>query len=341
MQVVITSSLFKDTITTGASINVCGILSASPKGQIEVHASQLEVYGECVVSDGYPFAPRKQYTSEYVRQYLHFRPRTQKFSSLLRVRSTAVSVINEYYKSENYVQIHTPIITSNDCEGAGEVFKVIPDNKELLKSMEKQDITLENSFFNKKSILTVSGQLHLEAAVHGLSKVYSFGPTFRAENSKSRLHLSEFYMQEAEIAFIDDLDELLNSVEKLIKSTTRGILNSSENDVTICQAGNKCSLSWLDQKFPILTYDEAIEIVKKNSDKFQEKSCAENGFTKEQELFLVNYFLGVPVFIINWPKNIKPFYMRECPNDDTKVSRAIFKLLYLQYLFFRCQHLIY
>lgn len=319
---VLPHDLHKEKITTGASINVSGTIKILKQGQIEIQASEIEVYGKCIISDGYPFSPKKEYTPEYIRQYLHFRPRTQKFSSLLRIRSAAVTSIYEYFKKENFIQIHTPSITSNDCEGAGEIFKVIPDNNELLKSMSKKDVPLEDSFFSKQAYLTVSGQLHLETAAHGLSKVYSFGPIFRAENSKSRLHLSEFYMLEAEIAFIDDLKELMKSVEKLLKTITKNIMDSSESDLNILQI-NKEQLSWLDKDFIYLTFSEALNILKQNSEYFQDKYNFEKGFSKEQELFLVNYLGSTPVFITNWPKNMKPFYMKESPNENTHVSSKI------------------
>lgn len=317
MQVILPSNLFKEKFSPGASVSVSGTLGTSPTGQVELCASDIVLYGQCIISDGYPLSPKKHYNPEYIRQYLHFRPRTQKFSSLLRVRSAAVSAIHEHYRNENYIQIHTPTITSNDCEGAGEVFKIIPDSNGLLKSMIKDGISLDESFFGKKAFLSVSGQLHLEVAVHGLSKVYSLGPTFRAENSKSRLHLSEFYMLEAEIAFIDELKDLLQHVEHLLKSITKNILQTSENDIK--RFDNK-NFSWLNEKFPILTYKEAKDVLKKNVDKLDEAHYSEKGFSKEEELFLVNYLGGVPIFIINWPKNMKPFYMRECANDSTEVS---------------------
>lgn len=278
----------------------------------------MEIYGPCVISDGYPFAPRKDYSPDYIRKYLHFRPRTQKFSSLLRIRSATVNAIHNFFTQEKYVNIHTPILTSNDCEGAGEIFKVLPDCATLLKSMAKDGVPIEQSFFDNKAFLSVSGQLHLEAAVHGLSKVYSFGPTFRAENSKSRLHLSEFYMLETEIAFIDRIEHLLDNVEKLIKSVTNTILETLEDDVKICQTNN-LNVSWLNKAFEIITFDDANQIVTKNLDKFTGRPNSNGGFSKEQELFLVNHFGNVPVFVINWPKKFKPFYMKESKSDNTKV----------------------
>nr|CAI5850064.1 unnamed protein product [Callosobruchus analis] len=325
LQVVLTKSLWKEEITPGASIYVTGVLNQSPKGQLEVHAEDVEVYGKCIVTDGYPFAPRKQYPPEYVRQYLHFRPRTNKFASLLRVRSTATAAIYEYFSSKGYTHIHTPILTSNDCEGAGEVFTATPENKSLAKSMAKEGIGVDEAFFDTKAFLTVSGQLHLEAAVHGLSKVFCFGPTFRAENSKTRFHLSEFYMLEAEIAFLEKLEQLTRIVELTVKDLTKMIVDKAEADINACSEEGRSDLSWLDKKFTTIDYDSAAKILNENNDKFKKKFDPKEGLSKEHELFIVKYFNNVPTFIINWPKEMKPFYMKECSEVKGKV--AAFDLL--------------
>ncbi|VEN50308.1 unnamed protein product [Callosobruchus maculatus] len=319
LQVVLTKSLWKEGITPGASIYVSGILSQSPRGQLEVHAEDVGVYGECTVTDGYPFAPRKHYPPEYIRQYLHFRPRTNKFASLLRVRSAATVAIYEYFSSKGYTNIHTPVLTSNDCEGAGEVFTAIPENKCLSKSMAKEGVDLDEAFFDTKAFLTVSGQLHLEAAVHGLSKVFCFGPTFRAENSRTRFHLSEFYMLEAEIAFLEKLEHLTGMVEQAVKDLTRMIVDKAEPDINICSGEARSDLSWLDKKFTTVDYDSAAKILNENNDEFKEKFNPMEGFSKEHEMFIVKYFDNVPTFIINWPKEMKPFYMKECSGINSKV----------------------
>ncbi|CAG9820136.1 unnamed protein product [Phaedon cochleariae] len=318
LQIVLPHNKSCEKLTTGASVNISGIVKSSPNGQIELNATELEVYGECVIADGYPFAPRKQYSQEYIRQYPHLRFRTNNFASLIRTRSAATLAIHNYLDSEGYINVHTPIITSNDCEGAGEVFKVIPENKELLKSMVKEGESLEEAFFETKAFLTVSGQLQLESAAHGLSKVYTFGPTFRAENSRSRLHLSEFYMLEAEVAFLENLEDLMVIIEKLLKNVTKTLLDKCETDINNNQE-NKSNFKWLDQKFPIVTYDEAIGILKSNQNYFESGYEPEEGISKEHELFLVKYCGNVPLFLVNWPKDIKPFYMKEDPMDSTKV----------------------
>ncbi|CAH1140392.1 unnamed protein product [Phyllotreta striolata] len=316
LQIIVGSKLVPKNLTTGASISTSGVVQLSPKGQKEINAQEISIYGDCIVTDGYPFAPRKEYTSEYIRQHLHFRPRTNKFSSLLRIRSSAQCHFHNYLTSQGYVNIHTPILTSNDCEGAGEIFQVIPDNEKLIKSMKKEGQSPEEAFFNGKTFLSVSGQLHLESAAHALTKVYNLGPIFRAENSRSRLHLAEFYMLEAEIAFLENLEDLVVCVEDLVQNVTKMLLDSNESDIMNLNKENKRDFSWMDKKFVVLTYEEAENILIKEGKEYNPI----DSISKENELFLVKHCGNIPVFVINWPKNIKPFYMKECPGDNTKVQ---------------------
>ncbi|KAG5868850.1 hypothetical protein JTB14_031090 [Gonioctena quinquepunctata] len=318
LQIILSQDISPDNLSTGASISAKGKVKVSPKGQVELSAEELTILGECIVADGYPFAPRKQYSAEYTRQYLHFRPRTNKFASLLRTRSSTNLVLHQYLQSEGYINVQAPILTSNDCEGAGEVFRVVPDRINLLKSMVKEGEPIEEAFFERKAFLTVSGQLHLEAAAHGLGKVYSLGPTFRAENSRSRLHLTEFYMLEAEVAFLEKVEDLMTIIEKLMKNVTKTIMDKCEEDILQCQE-DRPNFTWLDKRFPVLTYDESIDILKNNETAFQDSFKPKEGISKEHELFLVKHCGNVPTFLINWPKDIKPFYMKECPEDRTKV----------------------
>ncbi|CAG9762401.1 unnamed protein product [Ceutorhynchus assimilis] len=304
-------------ISVGSSISTSGVLKQSPKGQNEVSAENMVLIGECDLAKGYPFAPRKQYEPEYIREHLHFRPRTRKFASLLRLRHAANISIHNYLDEKGYFNIHTPIMTSNDCEGAGEIFKVLPDNEKLLKSMAKENQASELVYFDTKAYLTVSGQLHLEAAAQALNKVYCFGPTFRAENSKSRFHLSEFYMLELEQAFLSNLDDLLIIVEDLIKSVTSNLLQKYSDDIGMCTQ-NKVSHKWIDKPFIKISYKEALNILSNKLNK-----TVKGDIVKEHELALTEYFDQVPVFVINWPKNQKPFYMKEIDNENV----AAFDLL--------------
>lgn len=165
LQVLISKSKQPKTLTYGASVEASGSLVMNKNGQLELAAEDLTVVGPCIVIDGYPFAPRKSYSPDYVRQFLHLRPRTNTFGALLRVRDAASYAINEHFRNNGYTQIHTPILTSNDSEGAGEVFRVIPDNDNLVREMAKDGMSLDEAYFDSKTYLTVSGQLHLEAVV--------------------------------------------------------------------------------------------------------------------------------------------------------------------------------
>lgn len=273
------------------------------------------------LADGYPFPPKKTHSPDFARQYLHFRPRIENFASLLRIRDGATRAIHGHFHEEGHIQIHTPVLTTNDCEGAGEIFSALPDSDDLLKKMAKPNVSHKETFFDSKAFLTVSGQMHLEAAAHAFSKVYAFGPTFRAENSKSRLHLSEFYMVEAELAFVDTLQTVMASIERLLKAVTANLLNNFESDLrAVCEEDAKPSFAWIDDKFPVLEYEEAAAILEQNRDKYKTKFNKDFGLTKDHEKFLVEYCGGVPTFVINWPKEIKPFYMRECQNNSEKVA---------------------
>lgn len=200
-------------------------------------------------------------------------------------------------------------------EGAGELFLVKPNSKDILKAMQK-GLSEEETYFNTKAYLTVSGQLHLEAVARALTKVYTFGSTFRAENSKSRLHLSEFRMLEAELAFINSIDTIMDEVELLIKNVTKDMFEKGASDMHEMQCHE---VQWLNENFTRMTYNEAINILQTNMKSFKDSNIP-TALTKEHELFLVEHNNNIPIFIINWPKENKPFYMKECKNDASKVA---------------------
>lgn len=220
-------------------------------------------------------------------------------------------------------------IAANDCEGAGEVFTVTPDNKKLLKEMQHKENDLEeNIYFDHKVFLTCSGQLHLEAMAHGLSNVYTFGPTFRAENSKSSIHLSEFYMLEVEQSFISSIEDVICTISKLFKTVSREFLEQSSDDVLMINRTQKeFSLDehfkWLEKDFSVLTFNEAFDIIDKNRDKLKKPPSFSEGLSKEQELFLADYCQG-PCYVIDWPKDQKSFYMRQKANDPEIVEALDF-----------------
>lgn len=219
------------------------------------------------------------------------------------------------------------LLLANDCEGAGEVFNVKPDSEELLKAMRRNETDKsEDIYFNQKTFLTVSGQLHLEAMAHGLSKVYTFGPTFRAENSKSPIHLSEFYMLELEESFIEGLDDVISTISKMFRTVSREFIDRSSDDVVRINRANKefnleQHFNWLDKEFPVLTFAEAFKIIESNKDKFKKPPNFDDGLSKEQELFLANHCQG-PCYVINWPKNQKSFYMRQ-KKENPEIVEAL------------------
>ncbi|XP_063537612.1 asparaginyl-tRNA synthetase [Cydia strobilella] len=314
LQIVLPKKLKTDALTYGSSVHITGKLSCSPRGQLELAADSVKVLGECVVADGYPFNPRTTHPPEYVRQFMHLRARTNYISSILRVRNAVTRHIHDFYTSKDYMHVHTPMLTSNDCEGAGEVFKIQPDNEDTVKAMMQEGRDRDTVYFGTKTFLTVSGQLHLEAICRGMGNVYTLGPTFRAENSRSRLHLSEFYMLEGEIAFCDNIKDLQSHIEELLKYVFRKTRDTNEADLYSIDKENKAP-SWLDKEFITITYDEARILLEKKG-----MCITEEGINKEQELALVDYCNGVPVFAVKWPKDLKSFYMKECEDDPSKVD---------------------
>ncbi|XP_055642296.1 probable asparagine--tRNA ligase, mitochondrial [Toxorhynchites rutilus septentrionalis] len=302
-------------IAYGSSIDASGTLARTSKNHLELKVELIREIGKCPLSEGYPFYPKKSYQPEYIRSHLNLRSQVSSISSTLRVRHKATKCFNDYLDREGFFQIHTPIITSNDCEGAGEAFLVKPANEQVLKQMTKRSVPSSQEYFDRQAYLTVSGQLHLESTSLGLSKVYTFGPTFRAENSKSPIHLSEFYMLELEEAFMDTLDALAYRTESMIKFVTKSLLEVGCDDIAAVRhltdpSSIEDSFSWIDKPFPRLSFNEAIQILERNKSKLKSVVRPEEGLNKEQELFLVNHCQG-PLFVVNWPKSIKSFYMRE------------------------------
>ncbi|XP_074073094.1 asparaginyl-tRNA synthetase isoform X4 [Macrotis lagotis] len=267
----------------------------------------------------FPFKYKERYPLEYVRQYPHLRCRTNTLGSILRVRSEATDAIHSFFKTNGYIHIHTPVITSNDCEGAGELFQVEPSSK--VKEPGK-------NFFDVPAFLTVSAQLHLEVMSGAFSQVFSFGPTFRAENSQSRRHLAEFYMVEAEMSFVESLQDIMQVMETLFKVTTETVLSSCPEDVELLHKfvapGQKDKLEqMLKNKFLIISYTEAIETLKKASQNFTFTPQWGADLQTEHEKYLVKYCGNIPVFVINYPLDLKPFYMRDNEDEPQHTVAAV------------------
>lgn len=311
--------------------------SKSPdKQEIELIADRVEVVAEICdnLSSGksYPFRPRNQYQSEYTRQFPMFRAKLDDFAALLRVRNVLSQSIHRYFQDEGFVQIQTPLLTDNDCEGAGETFVVSPRINSNLDHKERTAATgeTETEYFNKTVYLTVSGQLHLEAMCNGLGKVYNFSPVFRAERGKTRRHLSEFTMVEAEEAFVTTTDMLVERIERMLKWAIKNSLDTNTKDLKAAFSQGRRRKSNLDElsallnsNFTVMGYDEAFEVVKENASMFQQKPVyGELG--KEHELFLTEKHCGSqPVFVVDWPTSSKPFYVAR-EGDIAKAVDLIF-----------------
>jgi len=324
LQVVVPKNKVPDSLSYGCSLEAEGVLVKNSNNQLELVAESINVYGSCVVEDGYPFGARKTYHPEYVRQHLHIRPRTATFSSLLRLRDKLSSAVRNRFAKDNFIEINAPVLSSNDCEGAGEVFVVKPDSDDLIKEMiSKEHQSPMEAFFNGQTYLTVSGQLHLECMARALTNVYSLGPTFRAENSKSRLHLSEFYMIEAEQAFINNIEELLSSIEKTTSTVVKQLLEHSSEEIyhyrKVIDASKDINpVNMVNVPYEIISYQKACDILEKENC-FKNKVIRGKPLAKEHELFLVKYNGQKPIFVIDWPKDLKPFYAKAIPNNESLV----------------------
>ncbi|XP_063705944.1 asparaginyl-tRNA synthetase [Culicoides brevitarsis] len=317
LQIVVGNKLSSD-FNVGSSIQATGNLGTTPRGQIELQVTDIDLVNTCKHPE-YPFITKQQHLPQYVREFIHLRSRHKPFAATMRVRHAAQKAFHDFFDAEGFVNIHTPILTSNDCENSGEVFLARPESADLLKQMKRDGVPEEASYFDKKTFLTVSGQLHLEAMCLGLDKVYTFNPAFRAENSKSPHHLAEFYMLEGEIAFMERLEDLTALLDDMIKGVTRKLLDSSSNDISYLTSSDQIDFSWLEKETPTITYHEALKILEANRDKIDIPVNPKEGLAKNHELFLTKYVNG-PCFVAHFPKDIKPFYMRQNHEDPTLVD---------------------
>ena len=310
-------------VTTGAAIRVHGKLTLSQgKNQgWEVIATAFEVIGQADAS--YPLQ-KKGHSLEFLREIAHLRPRSNLFGCVFRVRSRLAHAVHQFFQGRDFIYIHTPIITASDCEGAGEMFKVttIDPAKPPLKDGQ---VDYGKDFFEKPSYLTVSGQLAAEVFACSMSNVYTFGPTFRAENSNTARHASEFWMIEPEMAFCD-LQEDMDVAETFVKYLIDDILKHCAADMTFfskfVDKGLKDRLQWvLDRPFERVSYAEAIDILLQSGQTFEYPVDYGLNLQSEHERYLTEKHFKCPVTVYNYPKTIKPFYMRA--NDDGKTVAAM------------------
>lgn len=312
-------------ITTGCSVRVTGqLVESEGKGQqFEIQATVIEVIGWVDDPESYPIA-KKRHTFEYLRTVAHLRPRTNTFGAITRVRTTLANAIHNYFFERDFHWINTPLITASDCEGAGELFRVSTlDMMNLPIADGKVDFSKD--FFGAESFLTVSGQLNVEAYCLAMSKVYTFGPTFRAENSHTSRHLAEFWMVEPEIAFAD-LSDNADLAEDLLTTVLSRVLEEREDDLAFFQQRIDKTViervrSIIDNKFERMEYSEAIEILKNSGEKFDFPVEWGLDLQSEHERYLTEKHVGRPVILMNYPAEIKAFYMRL--NDDEKTVAAM------------------
>ena len=313
-------------LTAGCAVKATGTIVPSPaKGQpFEMQATAVEVVGWVEDPDTYPISP-KVHTLEYLREVAHLRPRTNVISAATRVRHSLAKAIHRFFDENGFFWVNTPIITSSDAEGAGAMFRVSTLDFANLPRTKEGAIDFSRDFFGHEAFLTVSGQLNVEAYCLALSKVYTFGPTFRAENSNTSRHLAEFWMIEPEVAFAD-LSDNATLAERLLKYTLKALLNERAEDFAFfderIEKGLVAKLEGIvNSEFVRMDYTDAIKILEKSSEKFDYPVHWGIDMQSEHERYLTEKHVGKPVIVMNYPKDIKAFYMRV--NDDGKTVAAM------------------
>lgn len=313
-------------LTAGCSVAVDGTLTASQgKGQsVEIHADSIKVLGFVEDPDSYPMSA-KRHSVEYLREYAHLRPRTNLMGAVMRIRNASAFAIHSFFQKEGFLWLSTPLITASDCEGAGEMFTVTNFNLDDLPKKDDGKVDFSQDFFGRHSYLTVSGQLEAETYACALSKVYTFGPTFRAENSNTTRHLAEFWMVEPEMAFTD-LDGCAATAGRMLKAIFSYVLEHCRDDLEfIVQHVDKEAINrlehFINSEFAQVEYTEAIEILKKAKKKFQYPVEWGIDLQSEHERYLAEEHFHAPVVVRNYPKDIKAFYMRQ--NEDGKTVAAM------------------
>ena len=303
-------------LLVGSSICVSGlVVESAGKQEFEIKAKEVSVLGYC--DETYPIQP-KRHTREFLRDVAYLRPRTALFQAIFRIRSVASMAIHTYFQERGYVYFHAPIITASDCEGAGEMFRV------TTLDLKNKNLKDEDDFFGKVTGLTVSGQLEAETFASAFSKCYTFGPTFRAENSNTKIHASEFWMVEPEVAFCD-LDGIMDIEEEFLKFIVSYVLKKCPDEIDFLdkfvEKGLRNKLEkLLNSNFVRITHKEVIDILKKADVSFDFAPEYGEDIAKEHEKYITEYF-GVPVFIKDWPRDIKAFYMKQ--NEDGETVRAV------------------
>jgi asparaginyl-tRNA synthetase len=329
IQVVCDAALFPEeqlkNITTGACIAVKGdLVESMGKGQsVEIQAKEIEVYGTADV-ETYPLQ-KKGHSMEFLREIAHLRPRTNTFGCVLRIRHAMAFAIHKYFNDRGFCYLHTPLITASDCEGAGAMFQVTTMDLNNIPKTENGEVDFSNDFFGRQTALTVSGQLEGELGAMALGQIYTFGPTFRAENSNTPRHLAEFWMVEPEMAFFE-IEDNMDLAEDFIKYCVKYALDNCMDDLKFLNdMFDKELISRLESvistEFVRLSYTEGVDILLKSGEKFEFPVSWGVDLQSEHERYLVEKHFKKPVILTDYPKDIKAFYMKQ--NEDGKTVRAM------------------
>ncbi len=307
----------------GMSVKVVGdiILTPEAKQPLELHAKEIVMLGDC--PENYPIQP-KRHTPEFLREYAHLRPRTNKFNAVFRIRSTAAMAIHEYFQSNGYLYVHTPLITCADCEGSDQMFKVTTLDMNNLPKDDKGNTDFSKDLFSKQAYITGSGQLQGETFAMAFSDIYTFGPTFRTENSNNKTHANEFWMIEPEMAFCD-LDGLMDIEEEMLKYVINYVLDKCSDEIDFCdqfiEKGLKKRLTDItSSRFVRIKHHDVIDLLLNAGKKWEFEPSYDDDIAHEHEVWLTSHFNG-PVFVTDWPKDIKAWYMKV--NSDNKTVAAV------------------
>ena len=303
----------------GVSLEIKGnvILTPTAKQPLEIHATSVKMLGDC--PEDFPIQP-KRHTKEFLRDVAHLRPRTNLFNAVFRIRSIAAMAIHKYFQDRGYLYVHTPLITTADCEGSDQMFKITTLDMNNLSLTEEGKVDFSKDLFAKQAFITGSGQLHGETFAMAFGDIYTFGPTFRTENSNTQTHANEFWMIEPEMAFCD-LEGLMDIEEEMLKFVISYVLCNALAEIDFCdqfvEKGLKDKLNAIiNSKFVRISHHDVVDILLKSNQKWEIKPSYEDDIAKEHERYITEYFNG-PVFITNWPKDIKAWYMKLNPDNKT------------------------
>ena len=303
----------------GVSVEIKGkvVLTPTAKQPLEIHATSVTMLGDC--PEDFPIQP-KRHTREFLRDVAHLRARTNLFNAVFRIRSVAAMAVHKYFQDRGYLYVHTPLITTADCEGSDQMFKITTLDMNNLPLTEDGKVDFSKDLFGKQAFITGSGQLHGETFAMAFGDIYTFGPTFRTENSNTQTHANEFWMIEPEMAFCD-LEGLMDIEEEMLKSVISYVMENAKAEIDLCdqfvEKGLKEKLNNIvNSKFVRISHHDVVDLLLKSGQKWEVKPSYEDDIAKEHERYITDYFNG-PVFITNWPKDIKAWYMKVNPDNKT------------------------